>query len=114
MTNMSELKIAATNLWSRLVQAMRQDGHISDDVVQSGPATTKVIVEACQASNDKAWLSMTIRPQPGRHVVACDKSGNLHVVHYDPSDACWKVGSAKMPEFMFKGWCFVDYRGSES
>lgn len=111
---MSELKMMATTLWTQLVTAMHADGLLDASITQSGPATTKVIVETCRdammASTIEApWLKMDMHPTPGKWVVAYDNNGMLHVLSYSEEHTSWiDVTHAKVSEDAFGGWRFVN------
>lgn len=112
---MSELKTMATTMWTQLLEGMRADGLIAHNVTQSGPATSKVIVEACQAiiaaplpAQRAPWLGMDILPQPGREVVARNHSGALHILHYDDVAKSWFKGKLRVGASRFTAWTFVD------
>jgi hypothetical protein len=85
---MSETKMMATTLWTKLVVAMRQDGLIAHCVMQSGPATTAVLVEAVTAPEVQAALPLSILPEKNRQVVAWDEKGRMTILIYT-NDKGW-------------------------
>lgn len=117
MTNMSALKMMATQLWTELLQGLRQDGLIAACVEQSGPATTKVIVDTCntlmQAQESATWLRMTMKPTPGREVVACDDNGGFHILTYSEEQGSWMRGKTKVRAAKYAGWRFVNYHAPQ-
>ena len=87
---MSALRMAATTLWTQLIDAMRADGIIAQCITQSGPATNAVITDAATKALHGPWLSMGIVPAaPNRQVVAVSESGGLFVVWYDHVEQEW-------------------------
>jgi len=84
---MSAVRMMAVAAWTQLVDAMRADGLIDPAITKSGPATTAVLVDLVQATvpaeQRGPWLSMSIKPRPGRQVVALDVLGKLCVLHWE-------------------------------
>lgn len=107
---MSDLKEKATELWSQLVQAMHADGILATSITQSGPATTAVIVNVCQAGGEvidnTPWLKMAMKPQPGVEVVARDADGHLFIVSIDHGGR-WHLGNRLVRESRFTDWRFL-------
>lgn len=114
---MSALKTMATTLWTQLLQGLRQDGLIATCVEQSGPATTKVIVETCntlkQAQESSTWLRMAMLPKPGREVIACDNAGGFHVLTYSEEARSWMRGMTKVRANKYAGWRFVEFHAPQ-
>lgn len=81
---MSALKLMATMLWTQLLEGLRSDGLIASCVLQSGPATTRVILDMCEAP----WINADTPPTPSRHVAAIDELGNLIGVYWS-EDVGW-------------------------
>jgi hypothetical protein len=91
---MSELKEMATTLWTQLLEGLRTDGLIAHCVVQSGPATSKVIVETCQllmtqSAKDGPWLDAAMKPEPGRVVIGITADGALVAVKWSAELESW-------------------------
>lgn len=105
---MSALKMGATVLWTKLLEAMRADGLIAQSITQTGPATTAVIVELVQQANNGPWLPMSYKPTPGREVVAIDERGCIAApVCYDDVADKWLWNGSEVAESRFKLWTFV-------
>lgn len=105
----------ATTLWTQLLEGMRADGMIAHCVTQSGPATTKVIVDTCQAVMENSWLRMSFLPQPGREVIASKIDGSLDVLRY-VNDVWWR-NYTDFPEAIetgdYYGWRYVQFHKPE-
>lgn len=102
---MSAVKMQAVTLWTQLVNAMRQDEMIAHAIVQSGPATTAVLMEAAALmlgpaarNSEYPWLSCDIHPESGRHVL-CQLPDESYTVGW------WDVNaSAWMRKAIFDPW----------
>ncbi len=110
----TDLKEKATDLWTQLLQALREDGLIAMCVTQSGPKTTSVIVNtaaATMAAAPQPWVPMHMQPKPGREVVARHRSsGNHHVLRYcDDGDVApgWYKGRVMVMPERYAAWTFV-------
>lgn len=110
-TEMSALKEAATIMWTKLVEAMRADGIIAHRIEQSGPATTSVIVDACQAvlgrEYDGTWLPMTIHPDIGREVVAATIDGKLVAPLTINKYGTWYHNGKRVAVRFYSKWTYV-------
>lgn len=106
-----DMKEIATDAWTKLVIALREDGLIAHCVTQSGPHTTNVIMELAIGKSVQTvggWLTMDIHPESGRAVVARDYSGQLHILHHDTSAKSWFKGKARTRAENYKQWRYVD------
>jgi len=108
--NPDDLKEKATDLWTALLEALREDGLIAMCVTSSGPKTTSFIVNTAAAMTQmpQPWLQMDMKPQPWRLVVAKHVSGNYHLLRYcDGDKAGWYKGSVKVRPDRYSAWTFV-------
>jgi hypothetical protein len=106
------LKSNAETLWTRLLEAMRADGIIAHCVLQSGPATTQIIVETVQQAS-RPWIPMHMKPTPGKQVVAVNNSGQISVLTYSRDHDRWLDRDNRgVDESCFKGYTFVDTSGA--
>ena len=97
-------RMMAVVLWTKLVDAMRQDGIIDPAITQSGPATTAVLIDAAQ---DGQWFNMRIKPQPGKEVVAMDDRGKIAApLEWDQQHG-WLWNGSHVNEARFVKWRFV-------
>lgn len=101
------LKEAATTLWDRLIIAMRADGLLAHCVVQSGPATTAVLVDLAQPQ--APWLGMHIHPQPGVEVVAIDNKDRVCVMTYNAEKGWMRGVQRAVKADTYRGWQFVRF-----
>lgn len=110
---MSALQMKATTLWTTLLQAMQADGLIAHCITQSGPATTKVIVGACQEMQQPVWLPMHMLPNDGVEVVASRYDGAIEVLKRSADFWTGKVGDewGVVDPASYRGWCFVKFTG---
>ena len=100
----------AAALWTRLLQAMRDDEMIAHCITKTGPKTTAVIVELCQkqAPVQGPWLSADMKPQPNRQVLAVDEAGDLVAVYWSESCNEWLLTQNDMATIRpIVKWCFV-------
>ena len=96
---MNALKAMATTLWTQLLEAMQTDGLIARCITQSGPATTKVVVDACAAVMvvQQPWIGMHIKPVPSCLVVAIRRdTRELRVLYVDSVSKEWTDDHAKI------------------
>lgn len=105
---MNDLKEKASNLWTKLLQALRDDGLIANCVLQSGPATTSVIVELVQLT-DPSWLRVEMKPAEDKWVIARTSEHDRFVaVTFFPKTGRWMDANGRTyTDNAFVEWRFV-------
>lgn len=107
---MSAERLAATVLWTELVNALVADGIIPKPIQQSGPATTAVILSLAQREMRGPWIPMHITPEPGKDVVALDAIGRLCVISY-VKDGRWIWNGSFVAPKRFRYYTHVSLDG---
>lgn len=87
---MSEVKMKATVLWTRLVTAMRADGLLAECITQCGPATAAVMVELVQEPGyNGTWLPGSIKPRSDTCVLAINEKGEPCISYWSDDFGHW-------------------------